>query len=137
LWLLTLDEEFSDIRVHTLLTNGCISSWVLKYHRQLEASRDVDWWRRYAHFDPSRHYTRNLIATDYTSYTLMLLCWNPGRESPIHNHPCNGCWLKVLQGSIKETRYVENDDVSGDGNGPLRCISDHDHEGELVFFEIS
>jgi cysteine dioxygenase len=68
----------------------------------------------------------------------MLLCWNPGRESPIHNHPCNGCWLKVLQGSIKETRYVENDDVSGDGNGPLRCISDHDHEvGQIAFIEDS
>jgi hypothetical protein len=47
-------------------------------------------WEAYAHFDASRHYTRNLIATDHVSYTLLLLCWNPGQESPIHDHPCDG-----------------------------------------------
>ncbi len=44
-------------------------------------------WRKYAHFDPSRNYTRNLVATDDETFTLLLLCWNPGRESPIHDHP--------------------------------------------------
>lgn len=35
---------------------------------------------RYKHFDKSKKYTRNLISAGET-YTLMLLCWNPGMVS--------------------------------------------------------
>lgn len=45
-------------------------------------------WRRYALFEPGKSYTRNLIATDDESFTLLVLCWNAKRESPIHDHPC-------------------------------------------------
>jgi hypothetical protein len=43
-------------------------------------------WAKYAIFDPSKNYTRNLIATDDETFTLLLLCWNAGKESPIHDH---------------------------------------------------
>jgi cysteine dioxygenase len=33
------------------------------------------------------------------------LCWNPEQESPIHDHPCDGCWLQVLDGGVREVRY--------------------------------
>lgn len=29
--------------------------------------------------------------TIHKTFTLLLLCWNPGKESPIHDHPCDGC----------------------------------------------
>ncbi len=54
--------------------------------RRLDLSRE-DVWRKYALFEPMKNYTRNLIATDDETYTLLLLCWNPGKESPIHDHP--------------------------------------------------
>jgi cysteine dioxygenase len=59
---------------------------------------------RYAHFCSSKKYTRNLIASD-ANFTLMLLCWTPGKESPIHDHPCEGCWMRVCTGRIRETVY--------------------------------
>lgn len=62
-------------------------------------------WQKYALFDSNKLYTRNLISTDHKNYTLLLLCWNPKQESPIHDHPCDGCWLKVLEGGIREVRY--------------------------------
>jgi cysteine dioxygenase len=71
---------------------------------------ETEEWKPYALKDSSRHYTRNLIATDHTSYTLLLLCWNPGHHSPIHDHPCDGCWMKVLQGQIQECRYRPDGD---------------------------
>ncbi|KAF4323229.1 hypothetical protein BBO99_00003051 [Phytophthora kernoviae] len=61
--------------------------------------------QRFAHFDPSRNYTRNLISTDNETYALMLLCWNRGKYSPIHDHPSDGCWVKVIQGHVNEVRY--------------------------------
>lgn len=64
-----------------------------------------EWWKHYAHSDPMKNYTRNLIATDDDTFALLLLCWNPGKESPIHDHPCDGCWVRVCQGKVQETRY--------------------------------
>lgn len=67
---------------------------------------------KYTFWDSQKAYTRNLIHTDGENYTLILLCWNAGRESSIHNHPCEGCFIKTVRGCIKETRYVwdEKDD---------------------------
>ena len=41
----------------------------------------------YRLFEPNKNYTRNLIATDNETFTLLLLCWNEEKESPIHDHP--------------------------------------------------
>lgn len=57
-------------------------------------------WRKYAFFDGEKNYTRNLIATDDETFTLLLLCWNAGRESPIHDHVslfvCVACALVAI-----------------------------------------
>jgi cysteine dioxygenase len=92
-----------------------------------------DEWKDFAHFDNKRAYTRNLIATDHCSYTLLLLCWNPGRFSPIHDHPCDGCWMRVLEGQIQECRYQHDDALD-----KLVCTQDKTFaEGGLVFIEDS
>lgn len=67
---------------------------------------------KYTYFDFEKPYTRNLAATDGKHYTLLVLCWSPGKESKIHNHPCDGCFIKTLSGCIKETRYIS--DASND-----------------------
>ncbi len=36
-------------------------------------------WKRYAFWDCKTNYTRNLIATDQKTFTLMQLCWNPSK----------------------------------------------------------
>ena len=71
----------------------------------LDISQTKD-WINYVNFDLKKNYTRNLIATDNETFTLMILCWTPGKESPIHDHPCRGCWMLTLDGSVKETRYT-------------------------------
>ena len=35
----------------------------------------------------------------------LILVWTPGKESPVHDHAGSHCVMKVLQGSLKETRY--------------------------------
>jgi cysteine dioxygenase len=88
---------------------------------------------RYSYFDASRKYTRNLIATDNETYTLLLLCWNPGMKSPIHDHPCDGCWMRVLNGKIQEKRYRMDNATS-----TLVCTQDATvSEGGLVFIADS
>ncbi|GLD93592.1 hypothetical protein PINS_up002184 [Pythium insidiosum] len=60
---------------------------------------------RFAYVDPSKNYTRNLISTDHETYALILLVWNRGKYSPIHDHPCDGCWVKVIEGTVNEVQY--------------------------------
>ncbi|KAJ0399148.1 hypothetical protein ATCC90586_002652 [Pythium insidiosum] len=64
---------------------------------------------RFAYVDPSKNYTRNLISTDHETYALILLVWNRGKYSPIHDHPCDGCWVKVIDGTVNEVQYKISD----------------------------
>lgn len=36
----------------------------------------------------------------------MILCWNEGQSSAIHDHSDSHCFLKVLKGSLMEIKYV-------------------------------
>ena len=57
--------------------------------------------------DSKKLYTRNLVMeTDL--FSLIILVWNPAIESPIHDHPCEGCWVRVLEGNVQETVYEQN-----------------------------
>ena len=62
-------------------------------------------WQRFAFWDESKRYTRNLIATDYSTFTLMLLCWNAQQGSPVHDHASSECFMRVVQGRVAETQY--------------------------------
>jgi len=61
-------------------------------------------WTKYAKWDPMR-YTRNLVDTGNGKYNLMLVCWCPGTESAIHDHQNSHCFVKVMDGKLKETRF--------------------------------
>jgi predicted metal-dependent enzyme (double-stranded beta helix superfamily) len=85
-------------------------------------------WLKYAIFNDDKPYTRNLISTDNETYTLLVLCWNPEKESPIHDHPSDGCWLQVLDGGINEVRYDKELSTIADldySNGELSYITDN------------
>ncbi len=56
-------------------------------------------------------YTRNCIArTD--EYELLLLCWSPGVETPVHGHGGQDCWVYCAQGEVMELRFLQ--DAQGD-----------------------
>jgi predicted metal-dependent enzyme (double-stranded beta helix superfamily) len=55
--------------------------------------------------DCSSGYERVSVFSFPGLFDLLLLSWNPGAKSPIHNHPCERCFLMALSGSMKETRF--------------------------------
>jgi cysteine dioxygenase len=65
----------------------------------------------YLHFAPKR-YTRNLIYRDEL-FELLALCWEPGTQSPIHNHSNQLCWLAIQEGALRLENFR-----SLDGPGP-------------------
>lgn len=56
-------------------------------------------------------YTRNCLA-DNEKFELILICWQEGQITPIHNHGGEECWVRIIKGEFKETIYTE--DESGD-----------------------
>jgi cysteine dioxygenase len=57
------------------------------------------WWI----FDACK-YRRNLIRRT-AAYEALLLCWQPGQRSPIHDHRGSGCAFRVVEGVVTETLY--------------------------------
>ena len=51
-----------------------------------------------------KNYTKNLL---YRSdlFEIYVICWNPNKNTPIHNHPENGCLMKILNGVLVEYEY--------------------------------
>jgi len=86
-------------------------------------------WRRFALFDPDV-YTRNLIARN-EHFEMILLCWNVGQQSPIHNHAGQNCWMSVLEGDIEEILFS----LPADGRpGPPKEIRSRIHVPGRVGF---
>lgn len=50
------------------------------------------------------YYTRNCILRN-KEYELIVLCWEPGQNTPIHCHNDQECWVYVVSGSLFEEKY--------------------------------
>ncbi|MDC7995342.1 cysteine dioxygenase [Altibacter sp. HG106] len=53
-------------------------------------------------------YTRNCV-TRSEHFEFILLCWDQGAQTGIHDHSGQNCWVCQLQGSLAEVRYEEKD----------------------------
>ena len=66
-------------------------------------------WDHLAMPDLSRGYTRNLVGTGNGKYNLLLLVWSPDKGSMIHDHADAHCLMRILKGSLTESRYTLGD----------------------------
>ncbi|XP_011680172.1 cysteine dioxygenase type 1 [Strongylocentrotus purpuratus] len=64
-----------------------------------------DDWEKYAVFEHYR-YTRNLVDEGNGRFDLMVLCWSEGQGSSIHSHSDAHCFMKVLDGTLKESTFA-------------------------------
>jgi cysteine dioxygenase len=71
-------------------------------------------WERYARADKSRGYTRNIVDNVNGKANLILIVWNPGKGSLIHDHADAHCIMKILKGNLTETIYHKPE--SGDNS---------------------
>ena len=46
-------------------------------------------------------YNKSILYRD-DKYEIILICWDANCETKIHNHPKNGCIMKILQGNLLE-----------------------------------
>jgi len=70
---------------------------------------DIDWKNHKPYFLnldklSEKNYYKNIIYQN-DAFELILIKWEMGSETSIHEHPNNGCILKLLEGKLKEERY--------------------------------
>ena len=61
-------------------------------------------------FEDNKYKRIKIYENNEFNYELLFLYWDKNSETPIHNHPKNGCIIKVLQGELLECRY-KNDNT--------------------------
>ena len=71
-------------------------------------------------------YTRNCIFEN-ENFELILICWEKDQKTPIHDHDGEECWVKVIDGTLKETLYKE---TSG---GPTQFKSSISEKGAISY----
>ncbi|XP_009708724.1 PREDICTED: cysteine dioxygenase type 1 [Cariama cristata] len=73
--------------------------------RPLQSGRLVERVGREAANTLYCRYTRNLVDNGNGKFNLMILCWGEGHGSSIHDHTDSHCFMKILQGNLKETLF--------------------------------
>ena len=57
-------------------------------------------------FLSKKFYTRNLIHRE-KDFEILLICWPPNTDSPIHGHEGEKCWARVEKGNLQICNYRE------------------------------
>ena len=78
-----------------------------------ETPVNVDSQLRYFHWSPD-FYTRNLIYKD-DRFEMMVVCWERGQASRVHNHADQKCWMTVPVGKLQGQNFTvdEIDEARG------------------------
>ena len=75
-----------------------------------EYAQTEDSWQGYVNFRDDT-YSRNLIWR-CGDFELLILCWNEGQTSPIHDHAGQQCWMAVLDGELEEVHFADLGEAS-------------------------
>jgi predicted metal-dependent enzyme (double-stranded beta helix superfamily) len=60
-------------------------------------------WIKYIKYNNNKYNRIRLDNLSNSKFEIYIICWKPMQLSPIHDHSENGCIMKVLDGSLKET----------------------------------
>lgn len=80
-------------------------------------------WSRFALQETSQGYTRNGVLNFGDNANLLILVWNPGKGSAIHDHAGAHCVMKILDGELQEELF-DNPRIRGEGHR-VECFDKH------------
>jgi hypothetical protein len=63
-------------------------------------------WNNY--ITNTESYSKSIIYKN-KQYELLLISWKKDTETKYHNHPKNGCYLKVIEGELLEINKINNE----------------------------
>ncbi|MDZ4676771.1 MAG: cysteine dioxygenase family protein [Oligoflexia bacterium] len=69
---------------------------ILKFLQDANITKDSV--KKYVHFEKAT-YTRNLVCKN-AFFEMIILCWEAGHSTMIHDHAAQGCWMTMIDGLI-------------------------------------
>jgi len=91
-------------------------------------------WKKFAKFDRYR-YTRNLVDEGNGKFNLMLLCWGEGHMSSIHDHADAHCFMKMLDGTLREVRFAwPEENAQSEEISEMKTVGEHALETNQVSY---
>lgn len=72
-------------------------------------------------------YNRSIVRQNH-NFEIIVITWNTNQKSDIHDHPQNGCLMKVLEGSLVENLYSDTLDHICSTNLDQKFISYIDNQ---------
>ncbi|KAJ4253452.1 hypothetical protein NW762_010610 [Fusarium torreyae] len=131
----TLDDLTTDVKSHLGESGGIgcddvDEDYLISLARKYVSNPND--WARYYHNCPGKNYTRNAIVNINHKANILLLVWNPGKGSPIHDHANAHCIMKVLAGELTETVYQMPE--TGCEAQPLCIKSETTHQPDEVTY---
>lgn len=70
-------------------------------------SYNSDDWCDYVQFDNTKYLKHLVYSNDYID--IFIICWNTNQKSGVHDHPENGCLMRILEGKLQEDIYIKDD----------------------------
>ena len=74
-------------------------------------------------------YTRNLVDVGNGKFNLMALCWGEGHGSSIHDHADAHCFVKVLDGTLRESMFAWPQDSEQEAEMTKLAVNDYQKDG--------
>jgi cysteine dioxygenase len=71
-------------------------------------------------------YTRKIVYRD-NNIDIVIIAWNPHKESGVHNHPDRGCLLRIMRGTLIEKIFSLQKD--------LECIKEHILSDNMISYQ--
>lgn len=91
-------------RLHELFATDRVNIEDVKAVMENYQSNEDD-WESFSQYDHHR-YTRNLVDEGNGRFNLMVLAWGESQGSSIHSHSDAHCFMKILDGSLRETLFA-------------------------------
>lgn len=120
--VLSLEELVREL--HIVFESDAIEVEAVEQLMQAYKSDPTD-WAKFALLDPYK-YTRNLVDAGNGKFDLMLLAWNTGQASSIHDHAGSHCFMKVMGGEVEQELYCPLADVKEGEKLDVLSRSQHD-----------
>ena len=64
-------------------------------------------WKEYVTWSDEKYTRNHIMQTEL--FEMLVICWDVEQGSPFHDHPERGCLLRVMQGTLQESRYRDGE----------------------------
>ena len=86
-----------------IITEKLINGYKLIELNDILSSYNSTDWHKYSFIDDTTYYRQVVFINKYIE--IVIITWSPQQESKIHDHPENGCLMKILIGNLSEITY--------------------------------